>query len=103
MFVAWTGFITRDIRKLDNTALKLEYDFIDSFQTMLHPGFFFFQYFMNEVFTALGPSVINWVILRIIYVWKLGPARFRRLLRGLLPRTPLDLDRITGREAEWAL
>jgi len=103
MFVAWTGLITRDIRKLDNTALKLEYNFIDSFQTMLHPGLFFIQYFMNEVFTALAPSVINWLLLRLIYVWKLGPACFRRVLKELLPRPPLSLDTITGREAEWAL
>lgn len=59
------------------------------------------MYVLGEVSNVLIPVLANWVVLRMVFSWRIGPDWFRNGLRSGLPRSE-NVNKVTAREAEKA-
>jgi len=102
-FFGWRGKPRHLLTEVDNGSLSMEMGFAENMQMMMVPNMFFVQYLMNEVFNALLPSLIFYVLLRAVYTLDKAPLWLRQMVVQAFPANPRSTERVTGREAEVIL
>eukprot|EP00928_Gymnodinium_smaydae_P007876 TRINITY_DN12815_c0_g2_i1.p1 TRINITY_DN12815_c0_g2~~TRINITY_DN12815_c0_g2_i1.p1 ORF type:complete len:1056 (-),score=243.01 TRINITY_DN12815_c0_g2_i1:85-3012(-) len=99
-FFAYRGGFVRLLGHSGARSLDLEAQFASNIKVIMVPNMFFVQYLLNEFFTALLPSTLSFVVLKMIYELQTGAMCIRQMLLNLLPFQPKSITRLTGRDAE---